>query len=450
MSATPADVGGGALFCPLLHDLCCVVAMPLSSPASLALELRRRMPLGLDAPTSAEVLIDATALDTGHRDRGIGRYVHGLIQAMGALERSPEAALLRLHPDASPLPRKVDVKAQGPSDAAIDSPFPTWTLRRPRTTHLGRFLLNELRLARELRRCGAKLYHATEPWSAPVGPGFKTVITCHDLIPLQFPEHYMGKGHRYWQVYHHYMGLRDRWRALDHIIAISEATATELKQRFNVPDERITVVPNGIDHGHFKPASPVAIDELKQRFNLKSPFALYLGGYDFRKNTELLIRALAQLSSSTELTLVLAGGVDAQMRAAHDALAKKLGQAHRLRWLGFVDDRDLPALYGAADFFVYPSLAEGFGLQALEAMACGCPVIASDRSSLPEVVGDAALLANPGSAYGWGESMSALLKDTPLRERLREAGLKRAQDFSWERCARETAAVYERLLASTF
>ncbi|WP_230467443.1 glycosyltransferase family 4 protein [Lujinxingia vulgaris] len=418
-------------------------------PFSPAHAIRQRVPLGLDSPSSADVLIDATALDTGHRDRGIGRYVHGLVQAMGALEPLPEAALLRLHPEATPLPQKAESKARGPSDGELATPFATWKLRRPRTTHLGRFLINELRLARELRQSGAKLYHATEPWSAPVGPGFKTVITCHDLIPLQFPEHYMGKGHRYWQVYHHYMRLRERWGALDHIIAISEATATELKQRFNVADERITVVPNGIDHGHFKPSAPETIKALKQRFNLENPFALYVGGYDFRKNTELLIRALAQLPSSTELTLVLAGGGDAQARKAHDALAEKLGQAHRLRWLGFVDDRDLPALYGAAEFFVYPSLAEGFGLQALEAMACGCPVIASERSSLPEVVGDAALLANPGSAYGWGESMSALLKDDALRERLRRAGLERAQSFSWERCARETAAVYERLLAST-
>lgn len=422
--------------------------MPLSSPSFVARELRRRVPLGLDAPTSSPVLIDATALDTGHRDRGIGRYVHGLVAAMGALDRAPDAALLRLHADAMPRSLATEREGLGPSDAAIDSPFATWTLRRPRTTHLGRFLANELRLARELRRSGTTLYHATEPWSAPVGAGFKTVITCHDLIPLQFPEHYMGKGHRYWQVYHRYMRLRDRWRQLDHIIAISEATASELKQRLKVSPERITVVPNGIDHAHFKPATPGAIEDLKQRFNLSGPLALYLGGYDFRKNTELLIRALAELPSSTELTLVLAGGVDARARAAHDALAKKLGQAHRLRWLGFVDDRDLPALYGAADFFVYPSLAEGFGLQALEAMACGCPVIASDRSSLPEVVGDAALLANPGSAYGWGESMSALLKDHALRARLREAGLKRAQSFSWERCARETAALYERVLSS--
>ncbi|WP_230470079.1 glycosyltransferase family 4 protein [Lujinxingia vulgaris] len=417
-------------------------------PFSPAHAIRQRVPLGLDSPSSADVLIDATALDTGHRDRGIGRYVHGLVQAMGALEPLPEAALLRLHPDASPRLLKTSNNAQGPSDGDLATPFPTWTLRRPRTTHLGRFLANELRLARELRRSGARLYHATEPWSAPVGAGFKTVITCHDLIPLQFPEHYMGKGHRYWQVYHRYMRLRDRWRQLDHIIAISEATASELKQRLKVSPERITVVPNGIDHAHFKPATPDAIEDLKQRFNLSGPLALYLGGYDFRKNTALLIRALAELPSSTELTLVLAGGGNEETRASHDALARKLGQAHRLRWPGFVDDRDLPALYGAADFFVYPSLAEGFGLQALEAMACGCPVIASNRSSLPEVVGDAALLANPGSAYGWGVSMSALLKDQALRARLREAGLQRAQSFSWERCARETAALYERLLSS--
>ncbi|RAL23712.1 hypothetical protein DL240_06025 [Lujinxingia litoralis] len=420
----------------------------MTSPPLLS-RLRPHLLPGLDAPRHAPIVIDATALDTGHRNRGIGRYVHGLVSAMGRLEEPPSAALLRLHPDASPT--SAARRTDGPSDRALPEGFATWTLRRPRTTHLGRFLLNELRLHAELSGAGARLYHATEPWSAPVGPGLKTVITCHDLIPLQFPEHYMGKGHRYWQVYHHYMKLRRRWQALDHIIAISQATADELKQRFNVSPERITVVPNGIDHGHFRPPSEKAINNLKQRFNLQKPFALYLGGYDYRKNTPLLIRALAELPASVELELVLAGGIDEAARQDHERLAARLGQSHRLRWTGFVDDADLPALYAAARVFCYPSLAEGFGLQALEAMACGCPVIAAAQSSLPEVVGDAAILADPNSARDWARELAALFAAEPPESRLRELrarGQERAATFSWERCARETAAVYQRILAT--
>ena len=169
-----------------------------------------------------------------------------------------------------------------------------------------------------------------------------------------------------------------------------------------------------------------------------------MGSLEPGKNRGRLLQAFGRLRArGLEHTLAVAGQ-RAWRFEGEEPLAGRLGLADAVRFLGYVPPADLPALYSAADLFVFPSLYEGFGLPALEALACGTPVVTSSVSALPEVVGDAALQVDPLDVEALAEAMERLLRDDGLRADLRERGLRRAEEFSWERTARQTLAVYER------
>lgn len=400
---------------------------------------------GGQTPPSAPVVLDATALDTGHRRRGIGRYTRGLVRGMAsqASDQRLDGRLVTLRLKSPFGERTEDISAAPDAPAG---PIQQWHLRRPTPQHRVRWVFNELFLPGELRRRQVALYHSTEPWSAPPARGFASVLTCHDLIPLLFPEQYLNRRHLYWRAYYTWMNWSGRWDHLSRIIAISEATRRSLIERLGIDEKRIEVVYNGIDHDFFHPVEDDHLAEVRRRYELERPFVLYLGGYDYRKNIGALVEAMADVPESLDVELVLAGGMDEETADRLTALADSTGGSSRMRRLGYVDDADLPALYSLAQVFVYPSLAEGFGLQLLEAMACGCPVVAADRTSLPEVVENAGLLVDPERPAAIADAITRLLEDEQLRETMRRRGLERAAQFSWERCARETLAVYRDLL----
>jgi len=181
---------------------------------------------------------------------------------------------------------------------------------------------------------------------------------------------------------------------------------------------------------------------VRRRYGLEGPFLLSVGSLEPGKNRERLLQAFARLQArGLKHTLVVAGQ-RAWRYEGEAPLARRLGLADSVRFLGHVPQADLPALYSAADLFVFPSLYEGFGLPALEAMACGTPVVASNVSALPEVVGDAALQVSPLDVEALADAIERLLRDDRLRADLRERGLERARQFSWEKAARRTAEVY--------
>jgi len=394
---------------------------------------------------SPTVVVDATALDTGHAARGIGRYVRGLVEGLTREEITADfdAPMVALRLET---PRAPVVAGMPGAATALAKPLAQWHLKRPSAQHRVRWVFNEALLAGELRAKNCALFHATEPWGVPVSARFATVLTCHDLIPLLFADQYLNFAHYYWRAYYAWMQRTKRWSSVERIIAISQATRTSLIEELGVDPSRIDIVYNGIDHGFFKPVlNPARLATVRERYDLKRPFILYLGGYDYRKNIKALVEAMAFVPGARDVELVLAGGMDAQSARQFEAIAAQQ-PATRLRRLGYIADADIPALYSMAALFCYPSLAEGFGLQALEAMACGCPVVSSDRTSLPEVIGDAGLLADPESPEALGHQISRVLEDPALAERLRVAGLARAAEFSWERCARETLDVYRRAL----
>src|SRR5262249_42286431 len=233
-------------------------------------------------------------------------------------------------------------------------------------------------------------------------------------------------------------------------IADSDATRRDLLRYYRVAPQKVRAVPLGVEPA-FRPVELEAARALAaERYGLTSPFLLFVGTLEPRKNLRALLEAYRRLLSShtgegDAPTLAVAGARGWWYRDLY-RLARELGLDGRVRFLGRVPDADLPPLYSAAAAFVYPSLYEGFGLPPLEALACGTPVVCSDRSSLPEVVGDAGLLVDPTQPAALAGALARILDDPALRQELRGRGLERAARYTWARTAAETVQVYEQAL----
>jgi glycosyltransferase involved in cell wall biosynthesis len=206
------------------------------------------------------------------------------------------------------------------------------------------------------------------------------------------------------------------------------------------------VIACGIDP-QFK---PVADEDVRQgvlaRYGIDRPYLLYVGGINARKNIARLFEAYAQVRATHPDVILVVAGKRQWQTGEIDAAFRRFNLEDQVHFTGYVDDRDLPALYSAAELFVFPSLYEGFGLPPLEAMACGTPVVTSNASSLPEVVGDAALTVDPYDVDGLAAAIKHALTDEDLRVELRRRGVARAAQFTWQRAARETLAVYAQVL----
>ena len=271
-----------------------------------------------------------------------------------------------------------------------------------------------------------------------------SVVTIHDLGYLHYPWAHPLLPRLY-------LDLSTRWSAhvARRIIADSQATRRDLMAHYGVEGAKIAVVYPGYDRELFRPVRALSrIQKVKARYGIVGDYMLYVGTLQPRKNLKRLVKAFAKLEregNSRGHKLVIAGG-KGWLYEPLFAVVRKLGLEDRVVFTGFVAQEDLPALYSGATLFVYPSLHEGFGLPVLEAMACGTPVVCSDRSSLPEVAGDAALFVNPLHTDEIASAISRLLADGDLRAFLVERGLRRARQFSWERCARRTLSVLESAL----
>lgn len=286
-------------------------------------------------------------------------------------------------------------------------------------------------------------------FASPLNPPPHTVVTIHDLIPLILPL-YRGPFlvRRYTDL------VANAARRAHAVITDSECSQRDVIARLSIPAERVQTIYLAAD-AQFKPIDdPAALAAFRARYELPAAgkVLLYLGGYDQRKNVRVIIEALALLPELYDegFRLVLGGltlGPDSKFFPDPRALAKSIGLPDdAIQYLGWVREEDKARLYASAHLFLFPSLYEGFGLPPLEAMACGTPVIASNASSLPEIVGDAALLVEPEGSIAWAESIRALVSDNARLEQMRTRGLAQADKFSWERAARETLQVYERLL----
>ncbi len=267
----------------------------------------------------------------------------------------------------------------------------------------------------------------------------KYIVTIHDVIPMVLPWAFPFK-HRLVLA----TTLARIRRQAEMVIVPSTAAADDVVRYLRVDRQRIIVIPMGVE-ARFRPVEePVPTPAWRRRYGVPERYILFVGTLEPRKNVTTLLRAFAMLRSDRaqdELKLVVAGG---RGWGSEDfsATTAALGLGDHVRFTGFVDDDDLPALYRGAALFVYPSLYEGFGLPVLEAMACGTPVITSNRSSLPEVAGDAALLVDPTQPEALAAAMTSLLQDGEQRQALCARGLVRAREFTWDAVAEKTLAVY--------
>jgi glycosyltransferase involved in cell wall biosynthesis len=358
-----------------------------------------------------QVLVDARALQGPDAMRGVGRYVAGLLAGLSQIgwERRVEL-LVDAREDLSRVPREFRRHE---------------VHRRYRGTFAG--YEDGAMLGADLDRIRPGLFHS--PWlRLPSRSPAPVVATLHDLIPWAWGGPWMLRERlRYWP------GKRLLRRA-EAVIAVSEASAADAVHLAGVERGRITVVPEGTAIV----AQPDAAERVSERWGLASPYFLYVGALDRRKDPVGLVRAWSEARrAGAELDLVIAGGSTGGGR---------LGGARRL---GHVTDPELADLYAAAACLLFPSRYEGFGLTALEAMACGCPVVAYDNSSIPEVVADAGVLVRDADARALGRAAAAVAGDPDRRAEIVGRARARATSFTWERTARDTAAVYKRLSASS-
>jgi glycosyltransferase involved in cell wall biosynthesis len=300
----------------------------------------------------------------------------------------------------------------------------------------GRVAAEQLLLPRLLRRERVQLVHSLGS-TAPARPGVPSVLTLHDVIYARYPEaHTLLRR----------LGMRVlvplAVRRADRIITVSEAAARDIRDVLNVSPDRITVV----HEGGRAPGRATPEPDLRSRLGLADrPIVLSVSARRPHKNLSRLLRAFAGLPEGPLLVLP---GYPSPFDRELSEEAAGLGLGGRVRFLDWVSDEDLEGLYKAARCFVFPSLAEGFGLPVLEAMQRGVPVACSRASSLPEVAGEAARYFDPLDVDEIRQALAELLEDESLRDRLAQAGLERARLFSWERAALETAEVYEAVLST--
>jgi glycosyltransferase involved in cell wall biosynthesis len=285
-------------------------------------------------------------------------------------------------------------------------------------------------------------------FAPPLRAAMPVVATVLDIIPLLLPEYRGGRAVRA------YMRLVARAaRRADHVIAISDDSRRDIIRQLSCPPAQVSTIPlaAGPQYRRLDPIDRAqAAAQVAERYGLRKPFVYYVGGLDARKNVTTLLRAWQRLrhAGGPAATLAIAGralGADARLFPDIDALIAELGIADSIRRID-VPREDNLLLYNAATAFAYPSRYEGFGMPPLEAMACGTPAVVAAASSLPEVVGDAALLVAPDDVSAWASALWRLLSDATLRDDLRARGFERAARFSYERVARSTLDVYARVI----
>lgn len=267
-----------------------------------------------------------------------------------------------------------------------------------------------------------------------------SVVTVHDLAFLRHPERFPRAKTVYLRSAVHASVRRSR-----HIIAVSESTRRDVVELLAVPEECVTVIYPGVA-STFRPLIHEDVESFRQSVFGGRPYILHVGTLEPRKNVDILVRAFARVRASSGLPHVLAlVGARGWMYKSLFELVSQLGLEDQVHFVEYVPAHDLPFWYNGADLFAYPSAYEGFGLPVVEAMACGVPVVTSASSSLSELAGDACLTVEPGSPESLQVAMTRILESPDLQSRLREAGRMRAGRFSWERTARATIDIYERL-----
>ena len=363
-----------------------------------------------------QIGFDASRLRVGQRT-GTEQYTWELLRALGQIDRRHHYLLYSNgRPSAlPPLPPNFELRP----------------IRFPR-------LWTHLRLSMEMILRPPDLLfvpaHVLPLWSPR-----RAVVTIHDLGYLHYPEAH-PRARRL------ELRLSTRWSAwrATHVLAVSEATRRDIVAHYGVPESKISVVYHGVSE-RFKPVTGAEdLRTVARRYGISSPYLLYVGTIQPRKNLVRLLEAWAAcIGRVPPATTLVIAGKRGWLTTEIERRAHQLDIAERVRFTGYVADQDLPALLSGALAYLLPSLYEGFGLPVLEAQACGAPVLTSTVSSLPEVAGEAAVFVDPLDVRSISDGIARLVEDADLRERLRTAGLRRVAGWTWTRAARETLALLE-------
>lgn len=314
-----------------------------------------------------------------------------------------------------------------------------------RPGHIGKLLFEQFGFPKACRACGADVAHVPY-WGPPLRSPLPLVVTIHDLT-TELVRDYRRKPQA--RLYNALVSAGAR--GADHIITDSFSSEIDIVDTIGVPEDDVTVVYLGVEP-RFSAESEFLLDmAILQKYDLdETDYVLYLGGYSIHKNISTLLEAFTYVVAShgDDFPLVLAGKKPQPSPTVpdYDAIIEELGLTKYVRWIGFVDEDDKPVLYRNASCFAFPSRMEGFGLDPLEAMASGVPVVTTDAGSLPEVVGDAAFTVDPDSARSMAGALIATLVQEELAADMKRKGLAQAKQFTWEKTATETALVYDELL----
>jgi glycosyltransferase involved in cell wall biosynthesis len=354
---------------------------------------------------------------------GIGRYAVELLRALAALPNCPEIVLLTTE--------RADMHQ-------LWNQFEHHDLTGCRMLP-GLLTIGNAALSSAIRRYQLDGIHDPNGIAPFLGlaPGAWRITTIHDAFAYIYPEKHNRLDN--WRYRWH---LPYAARRADAVITPSECSRCDLMHYLGLASARVQVVPEGVDL-RFRPIAAEACRAVLSRYAVRAPYLLYVGGINARKNIARLFEAYVRLSDQHPALTLVIGGKRQWQTGEIDTTLRRLDLMDHVHYTGYIDDRDLPALYSAAEVFVFPSLYEGFGLPVIEAMSCGTPVVTSNVSSLPAVAGGAALTVDPLDVDGLAHAIDRVLTDTALDMELRRHGLERAAQFTWEVAARSTLAIYE-------
>lgn len=360
---------------------------------------------------------------------GIGTYIWNLIRNLGAVDTSNEYRLIgsdRNFQELGPLPPNFKQLAQPEQDAA-------WR--------------DHLVLPMALRKHKVDIFHVTHHES-PIAVPARLVVTIHDCVHILFPQENLSR----FRNYQRYLRTKRVVNRADKVIAVSDSTKDDLINIFNVTPSKISVIHNALDDRFTLTTAAENPAQVLERYQLKDPFILYSGRIRPHKNLHRLIEAFAVLKNELgntgplrNLKLIIIGDELSQHQYLRLTVIRS-GVQQDVRFFGFVPYPVLRVFYQSAAMFAFPSLYEGFGLPPLEAMANRTAVLASDTSSLPEVLEDAALLVNPENVFEIARGMKTILLDEAVRQRLIEKGIRQVTKFSWQLAAKRVVETYEQAM----
>ena len=385
------------------------------------------------------IVLNGWFIDQPHT--GSGQYTLQLLKQLPHIAPRHEYALVVPHKNSFQI---IDITA----DTDFQLLTSTLRVKRP-ASNFRKLLFEQSIMPRAAQAYEADVLHVPY-WAPPLRSSVPIVVTIHDIIPLILPQY---RGGPLVRAYTELVSAAARGATL--ILTDSDASRADIMQHLRIPADRVRTIYLAADPEFIRRLDPIDAERaalpLRENYDLPEAYVLYLGGCDARKNVETLLQVYtwAQAALGENYPLVFAGNLpERHDEFFHDPrlIAKQIEVENVVRFIGRVAEADKVALYQQARAFLYPTLYEGFGLPALEALACGVPVVGSNASSVPEIVGDAGILVDPQDARAMAGALIAVCTEDALHDELSERALKQAEKFSWEKCARETAEAYETVM----